>query len=518
MNSYNQDKSLNTAMARYKYEGNKDDPFKMIVKKYFSDVQDIMTNILQKTKKMSQEQAEKDVENMMTLGDKRQQDIAKEVEDCYVNGKTLKQCAEQLIEKYYKIAKVNKEQTKLSYQQNRELSGEGEITEVDESVRSLMKPKSEDELKISTKNFPPKKKMDYGVNHGVVHLVKLAIEEGVDVNTKDSYKKTPLIWVTSKSFTSADDIDIVKVLLEKGANVNHKDSFGMTALMFAAYKGDFEVVKLLLDNGADANIKDNNNKTAMDCAEIENHRTVMSLLRKSIMVDESAATEPFKYVSLSLFWNFINRISDLGLKFTFESAYVKNLANSLNTKGYVLYMETPKINNREVEYEFKHSKMLSNILTYIMGKETSNETSFYVGFDGKKQLHFGFIVNNKKYKIGYTDYNSYNFQQLTPHIRANKEIDLIKLSKKFVSNIEALDSIKTILSLYLDKYDDDIVIYKTILNSNFGIVVESLDDEVVSQQYIEDIIKKYVKISHYSNWYVQKMKSQDKTFYYFILK
>jgi hypothetical protein len=181
-------------------------------------------------------------------------------------------------------------------------------------------------------------------------------------------------------------------------------------------------------------------------------------------------------------------------------------------------METPKINNREVEYEFKHSKMLSNILTYILGKETTNETSFYVGFDGKKQLHFGFIVNNKRYKIGYTDYNSYNFQQLTPHIRANKEIDLIKLSKKFVSNIEALDSIKVILELYLDKYDDDIVIYKTILNSNFGIVVESLNDEVVSQQYIEDIIKKYVKISHYSNWYVQKMKSDDKTFYYFILK
>ena len=74
------------------------------------------------------------------------------------------------------------------------------------------------------------------------------------------------------------------------------------------------------------------------------------------------------------------------------------------------------------------------------------------------------------------------------------------------------------MDLYLDKYEDDIVIYKTILNSNFGIVVESLNDEVVSQQYIEDIIKKYVKISHYSNWYVQKMKSKDKTFYYFILK
>ena len=156
-----------------------------------------------------------------------------------------------------------------------------------ESVRDLMTPKSADELKISTKDFSPKKKLDYGVNHGVVQLVKVAIEEGVDVNTKDSYKKTPIIWVTSKSFTSADDIDIVKVLLENGADVNHKDSFGMTALMFAAYKGDFETVKLLLDNGADASIKDKNNKTAIDFAEIENHRIVMSLLRRPRMVDES---------------------------------------------------------------------------------------------------------------------------------------------------------------------------------------------------------------------------------------
>ena len=70
----------------------------------------------------------------------------------------------------------------------------------------------------------------------------------------------------------------------------------------------------------------------------------------------------------------------------------------------------------------------------------------------------------------------------------------------------------------LDKYEDDIEIYNIVLNNNFGIVIESLDDEVVSQKYIEDIIKKYVKISRFSNWYVQRMKSKDKTFYYFILK
>jgi len=189
----------------------------------------------------------------------------------------------------------------LSFWLNSDMTGEGNLPSsikrqiinkgvklpVNESVRDKMTPKSEDDLKTSTKDFPPKKKMDYGVNHGVVHLVKTAIEEGVDVNTKDSYKKTPLIWVTSKSFTSPDDIEIVKVLLEKGADVNHKDSFGMTALMFASHKGDFEVVELLLNNGADASIKDKNNNTAMDFAEIGEHRSVMYLLRRLTKVNEN---------------------------------------------------------------------------------------------------------------------------------------------------------------------------------------------------------------------------------------
>jgi hypothetical protein len=99
MNAYNQDKSLTPALARYKSSDGRDDPFKMLVRKYMSDVEETMTNILQKTKKMSAEQADKSVSDMLTLGEKRQKDIADEVEECYTRGKTLQQCAEELINK-----------------------------------------------------------------------------------------------------------------------------------------------------------------------------------------------------------------------------------------------------------------------------------------------------------------------------------------------------------------------------------------------------------------------------------
>lgn len=235
-------------------------------------------------------------------------------------------------------------------------------------------------------------------------------------------------------------------------------------------------------------------------------------------VTEKVKYEQFKQVAPSLFWNFVERLRELDLKFKLDTTQVKGINNSLNTPGYVVYLETSKINNREVEFEFKHSKILSNILSYITDKESENEMSFYMGFDKTAQLHFGFFINDKRYKIGYTLANSYDFQKLISYITADKDLDLMKLSRKFVSNIQSLSAIKEILTLYLDKYEDDIVIYNSIINNNFGIIIESLNDEVISQQYIEEIIKKYVKISHYSNWYVEKMKSNNKTFYYFILK
>ena len=108
MNAYNQDNPNYNTLSRYKYEG-RDDPFRLLVKKYSSDVQDTIIGILQKTKKMSEHDAYNFTNDMFSIDDKRQKDISDEVEDCYTDGKTLKQCAEQLIDKYYKIAKVNRD-------------------------------------------------------------------------------------------------------------------------------------------------------------------------------------------------------------------------------------------------------------------------------------------------------------------------------------------------------------------------------------------------------------------------
>lgn len=473
MNSYNQENITMSdskplivgTVNRYQAQGS-DNTYGLLVKKYSSDVEDIVIKILRQNKKMSDNDANTFVNNMFSLGDKREKDIRNEIQTCYDEGKTKKECAHQLVDKYYKITKVNKYQNKTNYQTNRDLSGEGEVTEVSESVRSLMTPRDKDEV------------IDNFIKHNKQDMEEIIYDDCIDYFDGDQDKVFD--FIRNKVGVS----DIFKRI---------KQLYPMEE------EGEYMVAYAL---------------------EVMNRKELIKMFKLMYYneVNEKVKYEEFKHVSISLFWNFVQRLKELGLTFILDTTYVKGLQNSLNTTGYVVYMVTPKINNKEVEYEFKHSKILSNILTYLLGKESEKETSFYIGFDVRGQLHFGFTIDNKKYKIGYCDASSYDFQKLIPYITADKSIDLQKLSRKFISNIESLGSIRTILNLYLERYEDDIVIYNAIINNNFGIIIESLDDEVISQSYIEEIIKKYVKISHFSNWYVEKMKSDNKTFYYFILK
>jgi len=51
-------------------------------------------------------------------------------------------------------------------------------------------------------------------------------------------------------------VDVVRMLLERGADVGSKDSTGTAALWRAAAGGHDSVVTLLLEHGADVNTKD----------------------------------------------------------------------------------------------------------------------------------------------------------------------------------------------------------------------------------------------------------------------
>ncbi|XP_069090229.1 ankyrin repeat and EF-hand domain-containing protein 1 isoform X2 [Pleurodeles waltl] len=87
--------------------------------------------------------------------------------------------------------------------------------------------------------------ISYATKAGDVESLKRALEEGVPVDVKDIYYKTPLM-----SACAFGNMDAVKFLLEKGANVNATDNFLWTPLHHACHAGQQDIAELLVKSGA----------------------------------------------------------------------------------------------------------------------------------------------------------------------------------------------------------------------------------------------------------------------------
>ena len=74
-------------------------------------------------------------------------------------------------------------------------------------------------------------------------------------------------------------VEIVRLLIENGIDVNHIDPHtGQNALHFASTNGSLEIVKLLIEKGIDINQKDFLEEKALDCAIKNNHRQTVKFI------------------------------------------------------------------------------------------------------------------------------------------------------------------------------------------------------------------------------------------------
>ena len=81
------------------------------------------------------------------------------------------------------------------------------------------------------------------------------------------------------------NISKIKLILESGNDVNSKDEMGQTALMYACMQGYKDVSEFLLSRGADVNAKDDVSGTALIYASTqENESLVNLLLEKRLML------------------------------------------------------------------------------------------------------------------------------------------------------------------------------------------------------------------------------------------
>lgn len=87
------------------------------------------------------------------------------------------------------------------------------------------------------------------------------LEPNQDLNQKDEYGQTPLMYASSSNNSEA-----VQILINMGADSNIQTEDGWTALMYAA-RDKPENIKTLLINGANQDLRNNDGKTALDIAK-----------------------------------------------------------------------------------------------------------------------------------------------------------------------------------------------------------------------------------------------------------
>ena len=115
--------------------------------------------------------------------------------------------------------------------------------------------------------------------NGKIEKVRNLLDEGVDVDTRDSDNRTILHWAARKGHA-----DIVQLLLERGANAKLADNdYGNTPIHSASYKGHTDVVRMLLDHGVEPNTKNNIGTTALHYSWREPDITRLLLERGAII-------------------------------------------------------------------------------------------------------------------------------------------------------------------------------------------------------------------------------------------
>ncbi|XP_051264043.1 ankyrin repeat and EF-hand domain-containing protein 1a isoform X3 [Dicentrarchus labrax] len=87
--------------------------------------------------------------------------------------------------------------------------------------------------------------INYCVKSGDLETLDLAFSQGVPVDVRDQFYKTPLM-----AACSSGNYEVAQYLLSRGADVNVCDQFFWTPLHHAAHAGQVELIELLVEAGA----------------------------------------------------------------------------------------------------------------------------------------------------------------------------------------------------------------------------------------------------------------------------
>jgi ankyrin repeat protein len=103
--------------------------------------------------------------------------------------------------------------------------------------------------------------LDRAACQGHPDVVRLLIERGAEVDSRDERRWTPLHFASRYG-----QLEVSRVLVDHGADVNARQRYHCIPMPFSAEFGHLRIVKLLLERGADIDAPDGSGQTPYNVA------------------------------------------------------------------------------------------------------------------------------------------------------------------------------------------------------------------------------------------------------------
>lgn len=126
--------------------------------------------------------------------------------------------------------------------------------EITKAVKHILekaesKPSDESNPESKPKSKPSGECLQKAACFGYLKLAKLLIEKGVNVNTRDRNRNTPLI-----NACHTKHFEIARFLIESGAFVSARNHFSWSALKYTCLNNNKDFVKYLIEHDANTDI------------------------------------------------------------------------------------------------------------------------------------------------------------------------------------------------------------------------------------------------------------------------
>jgi len=122
------------------------------------------------------------------------------------------------------------------------------------------------------------------------------LQKGADVNAKDNYDYTPIMYAAKGASNKA--FNAVRYLVSKGAQLNAKNYYSTNALHFAVFADNGDIVKFLIEKGAEGDLSDLLMLAVRYGKELT--ESVQALVNKGADVNKVSGPNEYPYVNDSL--------------------------------------------------------------------------------------------------------------------------------------------------------------------------------------------------------------------------